>query len=283
VVEAAESLGTLGVPEAGPVLTVLLRHPSKSVRQTAASALERIADASCLSGIFEALEDPTVNVRFSLVGAIGQATRGGGSLSDTQREQLMAHLEGLLLRDADPGVRSRAATVLGECGRPDVLPILWRRILATEDPRVQEKAWLAIIEVIDHARDLGLVQQWIRTLSEAKQPERRSQLLTELAERWSKKEETKAVSIPVVELLIQVQLEQGKWMAAFPLIRNLLGQPTTDSDQDKLLECLLAAGTQALKEGNRAEALRAVQEAQPFLAKRPRLAGEFQELSKTAK
>src|SRR5207253_6090031 len=33
VIEAAESLGSLGVPEAGAVLTVLLRHPSQPVRQ----------------------------------------------------------------------------------------------------------------------------------------------------------------------------------------------------------------------------------------------------------
>jgi hypothetical protein len=45
VVEAAEDLGALGVPEAGPVLTVLLRHPSPPVRQTAAQALERVAEA----------------------------------------------------------------------------------------------------------------------------------------------------------------------------------------------------------------------------------------------
>ena len=36
VVAAAEDLGTLGVPEAGPVLTGLLQHPSEPVRQTAA-------------------------------------------------------------------------------------------------------------------------------------------------------------------------------------------------------------------------------------------------------
>src|SRR5207244_2218429 len=71
VVEAAESLGTLGIPEAGPVLTILLRHPSKSVRQAAALALERVADSSILDGLIEALDDPAVTIRFSLVGALG--------------------------------------------------------------------------------------------------------------------------------------------------------------------------------------------------------------------
>ena len=45
VAEAAEGLGALGLPEAGPVLAVLLHHPSQQVRQTAALALERVADA----------------------------------------------------------------------------------------------------------------------------------------------------------------------------------------------------------------------------------------------
>ena len=57
VVEAAEALGTLGVPEAGPVLAVLLRHPAESVRQTAAQALERVADACILDGLLAALDD----------------------------------------------------------------------------------------------------------------------------------------------------------------------------------------------------------------------------------
>jgi HEAT repeat protein len=81
VIEAAESLGTLGVPEAGPVLTVLLRHPSQSVRQTAALALERVADPGIVDGLIEALDDPLPTVRFSLVGALGHAVGDGRTLS----------------------------------------------------------------------------------------------------------------------------------------------------------------------------------------------------------
>src|SRR5262249_43828328 len=55
VVAAAEDLGTLGVPEAGPVLATLLRHQSESVRQTAAQALERVADPAVLSGVLAGL------------------------------------------------------------------------------------------------------------------------------------------------------------------------------------------------------------------------------------
>src|SRR5262249_240341 len=68
VVAAAEGLGTLGIPEAGPVLTALLKHPSESVRQTAVQALERVSDANVLNGLLAALDDSSVTVRFGLIG-----------------------------------------------------------------------------------------------------------------------------------------------------------------------------------------------------------------------
>src|SRR5206468_5209242 len=89
VVEAAEDLGTLGVAEAGPVLTALLRHPSEPVRQTAAQALERVADATVVDGLLETLDDPAVAVRFSLVGALGHAAADDRSLKDAQRAKLL--------------------------------------------------------------------------------------------------------------------------------------------------------------------------------------------------
>src|SRR5262249_15181891 len=149
------------------------------------------------------------------VGALGHAAGDGRSLTEAQRGQLYARLEGLLLRDSDPGVRSRAATVLGECGPASILPTLWRRVLASEDARVQEKAWFAIIEIIDRAGDPQLLHEWDQTLVETKQGARRLQLLGEVSSRWQKKEETKAAAATVVEMLIQAELEQGKWVAAF--------------------------------------------------------------------
>src|SRR5262249_12225728 len=97
VVEAAEALGVLGAPEAGPVLLGLLRHPSEHVRRTAAQALERVADAGALDGLLKGLDDPSVTVRFSLVGALGRAAGDGQALPPEQRKRLLARLE-LLLR-----------------------------------------------------------------------------------------------------------------------------------------------------------------------------------------
>src|SRR5262249_53515182 len=125
VAEAAESLGTLGIPEASAVLTVLLRHSSPSVRQTAALALERVADSASLDGLIASLNDSAAAIRFSLVGALGHAVGDGHVLSEAQRNKVLGILEGLMSGDSDPGVRSRAATVLGECGTAAVLAPLW--------------------------------------------------------------------------------------------------------------------------------------------------------------
>jgi HEAT repeat protein len=283
VVEAAESLGTLGLPEAGPVLAVLLRHPSRSVRQTAALAFERVADPATLDDLIEALDDREVTVRFSLVGALAHAAGDGRTLSEPQRLRLLARLEGLLARDPDPGVRSRAATVLGECGPAGILPTLWRRMAAGEDNRVQEKAWAAMIEILSRTANLELVQEWDRLLSEAKQGPRRLQLLSEVFARWQKKEDMKTAAAAVREALVQAQLEQGKWEAALPLIRDMLAAPGGPAEVEKRLRWLLRAGELALKEGNRPEALRAVREAQPWLGQQAVLSASFERLEKLAK
>jgi HEAT repeat protein len=283
VVEAAESLGTLGVPEAGAVLTVLLRHSSQPVRQTAALALERIADPSSLDGLLAALNDPAPNIRFSLVGAIGHAAGDSHTLSEAQRNQVLARLEGLMVRDADPGVRSRAATVLGECGSTSALPALWKRVLSTEDARVQEKAWEAIIEIIARSGNVDLLREWDRIIVETGQAQRRLQFLGEVSGRWQKREESKSSAALVLETLVQAQLEQGKWSAAVPIIRGLLARPADDAALDRDLQWLLCAGQQALKEGKRADALHILEEAQPFLARRTQLAPEFERLEKAAK
>jgi HEAT repeat protein len=282
VVEAAEGLGVLGVPEAGPVLAVLLGHPSRPVRQTAAQALERVADATILDSLLRGLDDSAVAVRFSLVGALGRALGEGRSLTDAQRTAVAQRLQQLMLKDTDPGVRSRAATVLGQCNGRPVLSFLWQRVQAAEDGRVQEKAWLSLVQILSRSDDVELLTEWDRRLAEARQQARRAQLLTEVYKSAKQGGAFKGSLDAVTEMLVQAQLAQGKWNAAFPLVRELLNRPGTAGDRERRLRWLLTAGRQALAEGNRPEALRAVQEAQPFLMGTSALAGDFDQLKRQA-
>jgi HEAT repeat protein len=282
VVEAAEDLGMLGAPEAGPVLTSLLCHQSENVRQTAAQALERVADATVLNSLLKAVDDPNVNVRFSLVGALGKAVCDCEPLPEDQRKRLLSKLEALLLRDADPGVRSRAATVLGECGSPAMLPLLWKCVLSGEEARVQDKAWAAFVEIVARAASLSVLKEWDGALTEAKQGPRRLQLDSEVVARWQKRADTRTLVTPAQELLVQAQLELGKWSGAFPVIRELLARQGTEAETTQRLRWLLSVGEQALQEGNRPEAQRAVQEARAFLPSTGALAESFDKLAKQA-
>lgn len=282
VVAAAEGLGSLGIPEAGPVLTALLKHPSDPVRQTAAQALERVADGKVLDGLLEVIEDPAVTVRFSLVGAIGRAAGDGQALTEPQRARLFARLEELVLRDPDPGVRSRGATVLGQCGPPTELPFLYRRLQAQEDARVQDKAWASMLDILTRALNLELLREWDRALADGNQRPRRVVLLTEVCNRWKKLEAAKALVVPATEILVRALLDEGRWALALPAVRDLLSRSGTDAEIDRRLHWLLVVGEQALQEGNKPDALHVVQEAQPFLARRPGLTGEFEKLEKRA-
>ena len=169
VVEAADGLESLGALDATPVLAGLLHHHSQAVRETAAQALERSADAAVLKDVLAALDDSSPTVRFSLVGALAHAGRDGGGLSEDQQKQATAKLESILQHDADPGVRSRAATALSECGGPAQLTALWRSVTASEDGRVQEKAGLAFVEIVARSNSLPLLQEWDKTMAAAKQ------------------------------------------------------------------------------------------------------------------
>jgi HEAT repeat protein len=282
VVEAAEGLESLGALNATPVLAGLLHHHSEAVRETAAQALERSADPAVLNDLLAALDDASPTVRFSLVGALAHEGREGGGLSEEQQKEVLDKLESVLQHDADPGVRSRAATALGECGSPAQLAALWRSVTAGEDGRVQEKAWQAFVEIVARSGSLPLVQEWDRTMTSAKQGPRRAQLLGEILAHWQKRPETKNAVVPVQELLVQAQLDIGKWSAAFPLVRDLLSRPGTEAETTQRLRWMLTVGQQALQEGARADALRAVQEAQPYLPRTGPLAEAFDKLEKQA-
>jgi HEAT repeat protein len=282
VVEAAEGLEALGALNAAPVLAGLLHHHSEAVRQTAAQALERVADGAVLNDLLTALEDASPTVRFSLVGSLAHAAREGGGLSDEQQKQVLDRLEKILQHDPDAGVRSRTATALSECGSPTQLAALWRCVTASEDNRVQEKAWQAFLEIAARSGSLPLAQEWDRTMLSAKQGPRRLQFLMEMEARWQKRTETMAAAIAAQELLVQAQLDLGKWAAAFPQVRDLLSRPGTETEMDQRLHWLLTVGEQALQEGSRAEALRAVQEARPYLSRAGALTESFDKLEKQA-
>jgi hypothetical protein len=283
VVAAAENLGALGVAEAGPVLAVLLRHHSESVRQTAAQALERIADPAALDGVLAALDDSSITVRFGLVGALGRIAGDGRRLTDSQRSRLLTRLEDLLLRDPDAGVRSRAATVIGQTGAQVELPFLWRRLQAREDSRVQEKTWAAVIDIIARSGNLELVRHWDHALADADQSGRRLELLSEVSDRWKKTDKMRPAVTGLTEMLVQASLDQGRWAVALPLVRDLLAQTTEAAELDRRLNWLLKIGERALVEGNRTEALRVVREAQPFLPRSNGMAEEFDKLDRRAK
>ncbi|HVS37242.1 MAG TPA: HEAT repeat domain-containing protein [Gemmataceae bacterium] len=282
VVEAADGLESLGALDATPVLAGLLHHHSEAVRETAAQALERSADAAVLKDILAALDDASPTVRFSLIGALAHVGRDGGGLAEEKQKQILDKVEAVLQHDADAGVRSRAATALGECGGSAQLTALWRSLTAGEDGRVQEKAWLAFVEIAARSNSLALVQDWDKTMAAAKQGLRRVQLLGEILTRWQKKAEMKTAVAPVEEMLVQAELDLGKWSAAFPLVRDLLSRPGGETETNQRLHWLLTIGQQAMQEGNKTEALRAVQEAQPYLPRGGPLAEEFDKLQKQA-
>ena len=280
VVEAAEELGGLGVPEAGPVLTGLLRHTSINARQAAAHALERVADASVLDELLAALDDREVGVRFSLVGAVSHAAAGKKPLTEAQRDKLLKRLRVVLLKDTDPGVRSRAATVLGECGEPSVLPALWQRVAAAEDNRVQEKAWAALVEIIARSVSADLLREWDGRLAKQGQPARRLRLLQEVHEHWQRRPDARVLFVPAAEMLARAHIEQGKWTAAEPLLREMLSRVVDAAACEQALRLLLAGARQALRGGDIVAARRMVAEARPYLSRGSGLADDFDRLEK---
>jgi HEAT repeat protein len=283
VVEAAEDLGNLGVPEAGPVLTGLLGHPGESVRKAAAQALERVAQPPALDKILRGLDDPSGAVRFSLVGAIGNmAASGSAPLGTVDQTRVLARLEVTLLKDPDPTVRARAASALGECGQAALLPVMWRACQAGEDVRVQEKAWLGMIDIIARMRQLPLLVEWNKTLGENRQGARQLQMLSEVTARWQRVPEARADMVPLQDMLVPVALEQGKWTVALPVLRDALARQATPTEQQARLRWLLQAAEQALAEGNKGEALRAGQDGLTFAPKGSPLIAPFGEVVRRA-
>jgi hypothetical protein len=164
---------------------------------------------------------------------------------------------------------------------PALLEPLWQVVLSSTEGRVQEKAWDAFLEIITRSGNIALLQQWDKGLTAAHQPTRRVQMLAAVSHRWRSRPETQTAGVKAEEALVQAQLELGRWSAAVPLVRDLLAR-SEDADLPNRLAWLVVIGEQALKEGNRAEALRMVQEAQPYLKRASKMADQFEKLEKLA-
>jgi HEAT repeat protein len=283
VVEAAEALGALGAPEAGPVLTELLRHGAENVRQTAAQALERTADVTLIDGLVKGLDDVAGSVRFSLVGAIGKALAGPTAVPEELRKRLLTRLEKVMVSDEDVAVRARAATVLGECGGPEQLAPLWKGVQAGTEGRVQEKAWDAMLEVLGRAASLKLVESWDKELEKAKQTARRVQLWSRVYARWEQRADQREIATRALEGLVEAQIHDGKWQAAAPLGQTLLARcaEAGEAARTRCLKLLLQVAQMALKDGNKSEALRITQEVRGYLTPGP-LSEEFEKVRATA-
>jgi HEAT repeat protein len=282
VAEAVESMGSIGVPEAAPIVAGLLRHPSDPVRQAAARALELVAEVSTLNDLSAGLDDPTASVRFSVVGALGKIGQTEG-LDDAQKQDLLKRLEQVLVRDGDPGVRSRAATVLGDLGTPAQLPLLWQRATATEDNRVQLKAWTAMIELLSRSANWSLVSQWEQTLANQKENARRIELLSEVRNRWLKQESARVHLDALTATLVQAHLTQRKWQQALPLAIDLAKKSPSESELPKRLRPLLVAGNQALEDRKPQSVLQMLRDVDELLSRAGgELGAEFEALRQRA-
>lgn len=281
VAEAAESLGSLGVPETAPILAGLLKHPADQVRQAAARALELVANPDVLSDLLAALDDPVPSVRFSLVGALSKVC-GTAKLGEKQKADVLQRLQLVLVRDGDPGVRSRAATVVGDHGTPAELPILWQRVQATEDNRVQLKAWTAMIEILGRSANWALLSEWDQRLAEPKEAARRVELLTEVRHRWLKLGAAKPHLDALTVVLVEAQLAQKKWAQALPLAKELAKKAATEAELHKALRWLLVAGNQAVDDRKPQEALLMLKDIHELLSRSKDLAAEFEALRQRA-
>lgn len=281
VANAAESLGVLQAADSGPLMVGLLKHPDENVRQAAGTALEQMAGPSLLQPLLLALDDPSPGVRFSLVGALGKSA-SRDKLTDPQLAGLLTRLSQLLIQDADPGVRSRAATVLGDLGGPAELQLLWERVRSKEDNRVQLRAWSAMVEIFARSQSLPLLSQWDQLFSDLNEHPRRSQLYQELAERWRGLEEAKPLLNHVEPALVRAWLAERKWQAALPLAVELARKAQAGAEKQERLRWLLVAGTQALEDKKPAEVLRLLKEIETLLLDAKDLGAEFAELRRKA-
>ena len=160
-----------------PVVIKVVRPSVVGTSQGTAGKLVR-KEVVALGRLNERVPQTPFVVRFSLIGAASHAAAGKKALSEQQRDKLLGRLREVMQKDTDPGVRSRAAMVLGECGQASVMAALWGRVSATEDNRVQETAWAAMVEILARLANVELLREWDARLAKERQSARGRSLPT---------------------------------------------------------------------------------------------------------
>jgi len=281
VVEAAEDLGSLGVPAAVPLLAGLLKHKEVAVRKTAAQALERIADIAVLEELLVGLEDPDVGVRLGILGAVSRAVNQAKAIKEDDKLRLQSRMEIILLKDPDAGVRARSATLLGEFGTVSHLATLWKAAVAEGDPRIQEKSWQAFLEILSKSKNLKLINEW-NVIIRKDAPLRRVNFLVELLGKMQPATMNPKIELaPVRELLVQCGIENQKWLPAWSALREL-PQALEPEEIEKRLGLLYQIAEIALKEQAAPDVLQMVDFARPLFVGRKKLQADFEELYRKA-
>jgi HEAT repeat protein len=280
VVEAAEDLGSLGVPAAVPLLAGLLKHNAIAVRKTAAQALERIADITVLEELMAGLEDADVGVRLGILGAVSRAVNQAKTIKEDDKLRLQSRMEVILLKDPDAGVRARSATLLGDFGTVNYLVTLWKAAITEGDPRIQEKSWQAFLEVLSKSKDLKLINEW-NNIVRKEAPLRRVNFLVELLGKMQPATMNPKIELaPVRELLVQCGIENQKWLPAWSALREL-PQALEPEEIEKRLSLLFQIAEIALKEQAAPDVLQMVDFARPLFAGK-KLQADFEELYRKA-
>ncbi|MCY2970335.1 MAG: HEAT repeat domain-containing protein [Planctomycetota bacterium] len=281
VVEAAEDLGSLGVPAAVPLLAGLLKHKEVAVRKTAAQALERIADIAVLEELLAGLEDLDVGVRLGILGAVSRAVNQAKAIKEDDKLRLQSRMEIILLKDPDAGVRARSATLLGEFGTVSHLATLWKAAVSEGDPRIQEKSWQAFLEILSKSKNLKLINEW-NVIVRKDAPLRRVNFLVELLGKMQPATMNPKIELaPVRELLVQCGIENQKWLPAWSALREL-PQALEPEEIEKRLSLLFQIAEIALKEQAAPDVLQMVDFARPLFVGRKKLQADFEELYRKA-
>lgn len=142
--EAAKMLGTLKEPLALETLVRALADPSVNVRWEAVQAIGSLrphGDLSLLLAIMATLKDKDAFLRRQSVWALGcLATRG---MTKKARDLIGTTLL-RALRDPDPQVRGQVATTLGYMEVPHAVPQLMHCLRRDPDPSVRAEATKAV-------------------------------------------------------------------------------------------------------------------------------------------